>query len=193
MTWLVAGLGNPGDRYAKTRHNLGYMVAEELARRADSRFRKVRFVPIDVCEITEAGGRLLVAKSHAFMNETGPSFASLAKKNDVGPDHVVAVHDDIDLAFAALRIKLGGSTAGHNGLNSLVSAFRTPGFYRVRLGVGRPPGRRDPVDFVLESFAKREEADVAVLVDGAADAVLSLVREGLAAAQDRFNRPGPRA
>ncbi len=193
MTWLVAGLGNPGDRYAKTRHNLGYMVAEELARRADSRFRKVRFVPIDVCEITEAGMRLLVAKSHAFMNETGPSFASLAKKNGVGPDHVVAVHDDIDLAFAALRIKLGGSTAGHNGLNSLVSAFRTPDFYRLRLGVGRPPGRQDPVDFVLERFAKREEADVAVLVDDAADAVLSLAHEGLARTQDRFNRPGPRA
>jgi peptidyl-tRNA hydrolase, PTH1 family len=193
MTWLVAGLGNPGDRYAKTRHNLGYMVAEELARRVDPRFRKVRFVPIDVCETTVNGERLLVAKSHAFMNETGPSFASLAKKNDIGPDHVVAVHDDIDLAFAALRIKLGGSTAGHNGLNSLVSAFRTPGFYRVRLGVGRPTGRRDPVDFVLENFAKREEADIAVLVHDAADAVLSLVREGLAVTQDRFNRLGPRA
>ena len=193
MTWLVAGLGNPGDRYAKTRHNLGYLVVEELARRAGSRFRKARFVPIDVCESHEAGERLLLAKSHAYMNETGPSFASLAKKSDVAADHIIAVHDDIDIAFAALRIKLGGSTAGHNGLNSLVSAFRTSDFYRVRLGVGRPPGRQDPVDFVLESFAKRQEPDVRVLVADAADAVLSLVREGLAPTQDRFNRPGPRA
>ncbi len=193
MAWLVAGLGNPGERYAKTRHNLGYMVVEELARRVGSRFRKVRFVPIDVCETSEAGERVLLAKSHAFMNETGPSFASLATKNDVAPDHAIAVHDDIDLGFAALRVKVGGSTAGHNGLNSLVSALRTPDFYRVRLGVGRPPWRQDPVDFVLNPFAKREEADVAVLVHDAADAVLCLIREGLATAQDRFNRPGPRA
>jgi PTH1 family peptidyl-tRNA hydrolase len=105
---------------------------------------------------------------------------------------VIAVHDDLDLALGALRLKLGGSTAGNHGLDSLVRGLRTPDFYRVRLGIGRPPGRQDPVDFVLEPFPKRAEADVAILVDDAADAVLSLARDGLAAAQDRYNRAGPR-
>jgi PTH1 family peptidyl-tRNA hydrolase len=193
MTWLVAGLGNPGDRFARTRHNLGRMVVDELARREGERFRKARFIPADVAEVTRGSERLLLAKSQGYMNESGPSYASLAKKRGVPPDRVIAVHDDLDLGFAALRVKLGGSTAGHNGLNSLVEALRTPEFYRVRLGVGRPPGRQDPIDFVLEGFAKREEADVAMLVDDGADAVLSLIDEGLGPTQDRFNRAGPRA
>jgi len=192
MTWLVAGLGNPGERYTRTRHNLGYRVADELARRAGERFRKVRFVPVDACELIEAGERVLLAKANAYMNETGPAFASFARKRDVPPERVIAVHDDIDLAFGALRVKLGGSTAGHNGLRSLEGALRTGEFHRVRLGVGRPPGRRDAADWVLEDFPKREEPDVALLVDDAADAVLSLVRDGLAVTQDRFNRSGPR-
>jgi PTH1 family peptidyl-tRNA hydrolase len=192
MTWLVAGLGNPGERYAATRHNLGYRVVEELASRADGRFRKVRFVPVDVCERNEAGERLLLAKAHAFMNETGPAFASLARKRDVEPATVIAVHDEIDLPFGALRVKFGGSTAGHNGVRSVAGAFRTPEFFRVRLGVGRPTGRRDPADWVLEPFGTREEADVAILVDEGADAVLSIVRDGLARTQDRYNRAGPR-
>ena len=192
MTWLVAGLGNTGDRYAKTRHNLGYRVVDELARRAGERFRKVRFVPADACELIEAGERVLLARSHAFMNETGPAFGSLGRKRGISPDHAIAVHDDIDLAFGALRVKFGGSTAGHNGLRSVAGALRTNDFYRVRLGVGRPTGSKDPVDWVLEGFAKREEADVEILVDDAADAVLSLVRDGLEATQDRFNRGGSR-
>src|SRR3990170_6444802 len=129
MTWLVAGVGNPGDRYAKTRHNLGYRVVDELARRAGERFRKVRFVPVEACELTEAGERVLLAKAHGFMNVTGPAFASLARKRGISPDHVIAVHDDIDLAFGALRVKLGGSTAGHNGLKSLAGSLRTNDFY----------------------------------------------------------------
>ncbi len=193
MTWLVAGLGNPGPRFAKNRHNLGYRVVDELASRSGERFRKARFVPADVCELQEAGERVLLAKAHAFMNENGPAFASLAAKHHVDPDHVIAVHDEIDLAFGAIRVKFGGSTAGHNGVKSLAAALRTKDFSRVRLGVGRPQGRRDPVDWVLEDFGKREAADVAILVDDGADAVLSLVREGLQPTQDRFNRSGPRA
>jgi PTH1 family peptidyl-tRNA hydrolase len=192
MTWLVAGLGNPGPGYAKNRHNLGYMVVDELCSRAGERFKKVRFVPTDTCELVESGERVILGKAHAFMNETGPAFASLARKRHVEPDHLIAVHDEIDLAFGALRVKFGGSTAGHNGVRSLAGALRTPDFYRVRLGVGRPTGRKDAADWVLEDFAKREEADVAMLVDDGADAVLALVREGLQAAQDRFNRSGPR-
>ncbi len=192
MTWLVAGLGNPGERYAKHRHSVGHRVVDELARRSGERFRKVRFVAADAAEIKEAGERVLLAKSHAWMNDSGPSFASLARKNGIDAERVIAVHDEIELPFAALRVKFGGSTAGHNGLNSLVGALRTPEFFRIRLGVGRPPGRQDPTDWVLESFTKREEPDVAVLIDAAADAVLCLVREGLEATQARFNRSGPR-
>jgi PTH1 family peptidyl-tRNA hydrolase len=193
MTWIVAGLGNPGERYAATRHNLGYRVVEELARRAGERFKKPRFLPLDLAEATIDGERLLLGRSHRYYNETGEVYASLARKREVAPDRLVAVHDDIDLAFGALRVKFGGSTAGNHGLDSIVSAFRTPEFYRVRLGIGRPPGRQDPIDFVLEPFPKRVEADVAMLVDDAADAVLSLVRDGLGPAQDRYNRSGPRA
>jgi PTH1 family peptidyl-tRNA hydrolase len=193
MTWLVAGLGNPGPGYAKNRHNLGYMVVDELCSRAGERFKKVRFVPADVCEIHESSERILLAKAHAFMNENGPAFASLVRKRKIEPDHVVAVHDEIDLAFGALRVKFGGSTAGHNGVRSLANALRTPDFFRIRLGVGRPTGHKDPADWVLEDFAKREKPDVEILVDDGAEAVLSLVRDGLQATQDRFNRSAPRA
>jgi PTH1 family peptidyl-tRNA hydrolase len=193
MEWLVAGLGNPGDRYAKTRHNVGAMVVEELAHRFDVRLRKTRFVPAELAIIKVDGERVLLARSHRWMNESGPAYASLARKHGIAPHHLIAAHDDLDLAFGALRVKLGGSTAGHHGLDSLVGSFRSPGFYRLRLGIGRPPGRQDPMDFVLEPFAGREQADVALLVDDAADAALSLVRDGLAATQDRFNRSGPRA
>jgi PTH1 family peptidyl-tRNA hydrolase len=192
MTWLVAGLGNPGERYAGTRHNVGAMVVEELAERAGERFRKARFVPADVAEIAAEGERVLLVKSRTFMNESGPAYASVAKKNDVPPDHVIAAHDELDLAFGALRVKFGGSTAGHHGLDSLVAALRTPDFLRLRLGIGRPPGRQDPLDFVLRPFSKKEAEVVAVLIDDAADAALSLVRHGLSPTQDRYNRSGPR-
>jgi PTH1 family peptidyl-tRNA hydrolase len=193
MTWLVAGLGNPGERYARTRHNLGAMVADELARGAGERFRKVRFVPVDAVELRVGQERVLAAKSHAFMNESGPSYASLARKQHVPIEQVIAVHDELDLAFGALRVKRGGSTAGHNGLRSLQGALRDPGFLRVRVGIGRPPGRQDPADFVLAVPGKREDAELAVLVAEAAEAVRSLVLEGLERTQDRFNRGAPRS
>ncbi len=192
MTWLVAGLGNPGERYERTRHNLGRMVVAELARRAGAGFRKVRFLPVEVAEIREGEERILLARSLRYYNESGPVYASLARKRGIEPERLIAVHDDLDLAFGALRLKRGGSTAGNRGLESLVAALGTPDFHRVRIGIGRPPGRQDPADYVLEPIPKRLEADVAILVDDAADAVLGLVREGLAAAQDRFNRSGPR-
>ncbi len=193
MTWLVAGLGNPGERYERTRHNLGRMVVQALAERAGERFRRVRFLPAEVAEIREGGERLLLARSLLYYNESGPVYASLARRHRLGPERIVAVHDDLDLASGALRVKRGGSTAGNHGLDSLVAALRTPDFYRVRIGIGRPPGRQDPADFVLEPLPKRLEAEIAMLVDDAADAVRCLVREGLGPAQDRFNRAGPRA
>lgn len=188
MAWLVAGLGNPGDRYSKTRHNVGAMVADLLASRSSGRFRKVRFIPVDVAEIHEGADLVYLAESHRFMNESGPSYASFAKKRGVDPACIIAVHDDIDLELGALRFKLGGGAGGHNGLRSLDRALGTQDYLRVRIGVGRPPGRQDPADFVLEPFAKREVDDVAATLETAADAVLSLVRDGIEPTQNAFTR-----
>jgi peptidyl-tRNA hydrolase, PTH1 family len=193
MDWLVAGLGNPGDGYAATRHNLGARVADELARSADARFRKARFVPVEIAETRVGDDRVWLARSLRYMNESGPSYASIARKHGVDPGRVIAVHDEIDLPFGAMRLKLGGGTAGHNGLKSLQQALRTPDFLRVRLGVGRPPGRQDPADFVLRPFPAREQADVAILVGDGVEAVRALILDGLEGAQDRFNRAGPRS
>src|SRR4029453_10547634 len=175
MPWLVAGLGNPGDRFANTRHNVGRMVAQELAHAAGERFRKVRFLPAELAEVREGDEQLLLVRSTHFMNESGPSYAGLAKKSDVEPDHVIAVHDELDIPAGELRLKLGGGTAGHNGLRSLERSLRTREFLRVRVGIGRPPGRQDPADFVLETIPSRLEADVAIWLDRAADAVRALI------------------
>jgi PTH1 family peptidyl-tRNA hydrolase len=191
MVWLVAGLGNPGDRYTHSRHNLGRMVAEELARAHGERFRKARFLPAEVAEIREAAETVILVRSTHFMNESGPSYAGVAKKRDIEPDHVIAVHDELDIEAGVLRVKLGGGTGGHNGLRSLERSLRTREFLRVRVGIGRPPGRQDPADFVLEPAGRAAQEDLAAWADLAADAVRSLVSDGLSATQDRFNGQGP--
>ena len=193
MAWLVAGLGNPGERYAATRHNVGLMVAELLVREAGQRFRKVRFVPVEAAEIRIGDDRVVVARSTRYMNESGPGYASLAKKHGVEPEHVIAVHDELDIPAGTIRVKQGGGTSGHNGVRSLAGALRTPEFLRVRVGIGRPPGRQDPADFVLQPIAKRDRPDVELLAAHAADAVGSLVSEGLVPTQDRYNRSTPSA
>jgi PTH1 family peptidyl-tRNA hydrolase len=190
--WLAAGLGNPGERFAATRHNLGWMVADVLCARFGVRRRKVRFVPIEAAETRVDDTPLWVATTSAFMNLSGPPLASFARKRGIPVVRVIVIHDELDLPFGALKVKRGGSTAGHNGLGSLVQAFRSPDFDRVRIGIGRPPARRDPADFVLDRFSARERDEVAVLVEEAADAVLAIVTDGLAAAQSRFNRSGVR-
>lgn len=189
--WVIAGLGNPGDEYRRTRHNAGAMVVEELASRAGARFRRVRFLPLEVAEIREAATPVYLARSLRYMNEAGPSYASLARRHGVPAGRVVAVHDDIDLPFGAIRMKVGGSTAGHNGLKSLQAALRSPDFPRVRIGVGRPPGRQDPADYVLRAFTAREREHVPLLVADAAEAVRAIVTEGLEAARQRHSRSGP--
>ena len=191
MAWLVAGLGNPGERYARTRHNVGRMVADELAREAGERFRKVRFLPIETAEIRSGDERVVLARSTRFMNESGPSYTSLAKKQRIDPEHVIAVHDELDIPAGTVRVKLGGGNSGHNGLRSLDAALGTLDYHRVRVGIGRPPGRQDPADYVLQPIAKRDETDVALLVGHAADAVRSLIEEGLERTQGRFNRSAP--
>lgn len=189
-SWLVAGLGNPGQRYAGTRHNVGFMVVERLRDRFGVRLRKVRFLSLLAAEANVEGTSMLLTGPGTYMNVSGPPIASFARKRRVPVDRVVACHDEIDLPFGALKVKRGGSTAGHHGLDSLVEAFRSPDFYRIRIGVGRPPGRQDPVDFVLRPFAKRELEEVDVLLEDAADAVVSLVTQGLQLTQSRFNRGG---
>lgn len=188
--WLIVGLGNPGERYASTRHNIGARVVERLAERLDERFRKARFLPLRVAEAKANGERLWLVRPMTFMNVSGPPVASFARRHRIEPDRIVVCQDEIDLAFGSLRLKRGGSTAGHRGLDSLSGALRTKDFYRVRLGVGRPPGRKEAADHVLDTFTRRERDDVELLIESAADAVLTLVREGLSPAQDRFNRSG---
>jgi peptidyl-tRNA hydrolase, PTH1 family len=191
MAWLIAGLGNPDERYARTRHNIGRMVVDELAREAGDRFRKVRFLPVETAEIRIGDERLLLARSTRYMNESGPSYASLAKKQGIEPTHLIALHDELDIPAGMIRIKHGGGNSGHNGLRSLDQALRTRDYLRVRVGIGRPPGRQDPADFVLQPVGSRDEADIAILVAHAADAVRSLITDGLERTQDRFNRSEP--
>jgi PTH1 family peptidyl-tRNA hydrolase len=188
--WLVVGLGNPGERYERSRHNMGGMVVDRLSQELGVRLRKVRFSPVLAGETRHRDQSLILAKPGTWMNESGPPIASFAKRRGIPVSRVIVCHDEIDLPFGSLRLKKGGSTAGHHGLDSLVQAFRSPDFYRVRLGVGRPPSREVGVDHVLAPIPKRHLEEVGVVVAQSADAVLTVVTEGLAAAQERFNRSG---
>jgi PTH1 family peptidyl-tRNA hydrolase len=188
MAWLVAGLGNPGRRYARTRHNAGRMVVEILAHQQGTRLKKLRFLPVEAATVRWDDDEIWLVTSTRYMNEAGAGYASFARKHRIDPQHVIAVHDEIEIPAGALRVKLGGGSAGHNGLKSLTQGLRSPDYHRVRVGVGRPPGRQDPSDFVLEPITKEVEAELVVWVDRAADAVRSLVRDGLEATQQRFNR-----
>ncbi len=168
------------------------MVVERLAETLGGRLKKVRFVPVLAAEAKHDGVPLLLVTPATFMNVSGPPIASVARKRGIPTDRVVACHDDIDLAFGALRIKKGGSTAGHHGLDSMVTAFRSADFYRVRLGVGRPEGRWENVNFLLNPFTKREREQFAIVIAEAADSVLSLVTSGLTLTQSRYNQGGIR-
>ncbi len=168
-------------------------MVNELAERSGARFRRARFLPLPVAETRHDSHRLLLLRPETFMNESGPPAASYAKRVGVSGDRIVACHDEIELPLGALKVKFGGSTAGHNGLNSLVQALRGPDFYRVRLGVGRPPGREDPTEWVLSPFSTREREVALALVQDAADAVLSLVTDGLDVTMARYNRGGDSA
>ena len=190
--WLLAGLGNPGDAYAETRHIIGAMVVQRVAERSGARLRKVRFLSVLAAETRHHEVRLHLATCLTFMNLSGPPLASFARKRGVGVERVIACHDEIDLPFGAMRIKKGGGTAGHRGLESMVAGFGSRDFFRIRLGVGRPPGRQDPADFVLDRFTRAEREEVFLMVESAADAAYSLIDDGLAVTQDRYNRGGVR-
>ena len=190
--WLVVGLGNPGPAYAGHRHNVGYLVADELARRQEASFRAHKSGRADVVEgrVGIPGGpatRLVLARPRAFMNEVGGPVKAMASFYKVPPDRIVAVHDELDLPFGTLRVKRAGGDNGHNGLRSLRSALGTGDFCRVRCGIGRPPGRQDVSDFVLSDYTPVERQELKLQVTLAADAVEWLVTQGLEQAQQRFN------
>jgi peptidyl-tRNA hydrolase, PTH1 family len=190
--WLVVGLGNPGPAFASHRHNVGYRVAEELARRMQIRFRAARGMRAEVAEgrIGPPGGdgsKLILAKSRTFMNETGWAVTRLLAYYKLEPSQMIVVHDELDIDPGQLRVKFGGGDNGHNGLKSIRAALRTGDFYRVRVGVGRPPGRRDPADFLLSDIPASAREAIAVEIGRAADAVESLVVAGLDRTQNAFN------
>ncbi|WP_345461882.1 aminoacyl-tRNA hydrolase [Nocardioides marinquilinus] len=191
--WLVVGLGNPGASYAGHRHNVGYLVVDELARRMGSPFRAHTSRRADVVEGRFGppgvpAPRVVLAKARSYMNEVGGPVKTLTSFYKVPYERVVAVHDELDIEFGTLRVKLGGGDNGHNGLKSLRSSFGTGDFHRVRAGIGRPPGRQDVADFVLSSYSGAERKELPFQVDTAADAVESLVLDGLERTQQRFNR-----
>ncbi|HET7386347.1 MAG TPA: aminoacyl-tRNA hydrolase [Nocardioidaceae bacterium] len=188
--WLVVGLGNPGPAYAGNRHNVGYLVADELASRSGGRFRAHKSGRAEVVEgrIGGVGGvRVVLARPRSYMNEIGGAVSTLAKFYKIPVERIVAVHDELDIGFDTLRVKLGGGDNGHNGLRSMRGSLGSGDFYRVRVGIGRPPGRQDPADFVLSDYAAAERKVLPLIVDRAADAVESLVTEGLDRTQGRFN------
>lgn len=183
---LIVGLGNPGPRYAATRHNAGFFVLDLLAERVGSRFKAHRS-RTDVVEGRLAGAPVVLAKPVSYMNESGGPVNAAARFYKIAPEQVVVVHDELDLPFGSLRLKRGGGDGGHNGLKSITSALGSKDYARVRFGIGRPPGRQDPADYVLREFASSERKDLPFLVDRAADAVEVLVAKGLEAAQNDFN------
>jgi len=191
-SWLVVGLGNPGPAFASHRHNIGYRVVEELARRMQLRFRVVRGIRAEVADgrIGPPGGdgpRLILAKSRTFMNETGWAVTRLLAYYKLEPPQMIVVHDELDIDVGQLRVKFGGGDNGHNGLRSIRAALGTGDFYRVRMGVGRPPGRQDPADFLLSDIPASAREDIDVEIGRAADAVESLVALGLDRTQNVFN------
>lgn len=184
---LVVGLGNPGSEYERTRHNVGFMVADVLAERVGGRFTVHKKSGADLLEARLDGRKVLIAKPRSFMNLSGRPVAALARFFSVPPTEVIAIHDELDLPFGSIRLKRGGGEGGHNGLRSVSQALTTKDYLRVRFGIGRPPGRQDPADFVLKPFAAPERKELPVIVEQAADAVELLLRVGLEPAQNQLH------
>nr|WP_228046216.1 aminoacyl-tRNA hydrolase [Saccharopolyspora sp. HNM0983] len=183
---MIIGLGNPGPRYEGNRHNIGFLVADELADRAGGRF-KAHKSGAEVVEGRLAGTRSVLVKPRSFMNLSGSPVAGAAKFFKVAPESVIVIHDELDLPFGTVRLKRGGGENGHNGLRSISKSLGTRDYVRVRFGVDRPPGRMDPADYVLKDFSTVERKELEFFIDRCADAVEALATEGLEAAQNRFH------
>lgn len=189
-TWIVVGLGNPGPRYETTRHNVGQMVIDELARRRGERF-KAHKAGARVVEtwLRPGGAKIVLAKLNSFMNVSGGPVSSLAKFYDVEPEHIIVIHDELDIPFDTLKLKVGGGHGGHNGVRDIAKALDTPEFPRIRVGIGRPLGRQDAADWVLDPFSATDRKTLPNLLADAADAAELLIDEGLLAAQQRWHAP----
>jgi PTH1 family peptidyl-tRNA hydrolase len=183
---LIVGLGNPGPTYAGNRHNVGAMIADVLAARIGCRFRSHKS-GADVVEGRLAGQRAVLAKPRSYMNVSGGPVAALVRFFKIAPGSLIVLHDELDLPYGTIRVKQGGGEGGHNGLRSISSAIGSKDYLRVRFGIGRPPGRMDPADFVLRDFSSAERADLGVALEEAADAAEMLVGEGLLATQNRLH------
>jgi peptidyl-tRNA hydrolase, PTH1 family len=181
---LVVGLGNPGPNYAKTRHNVGFMVADILADRIGAKFKVHKRSGAEVTTGHLGGRSVVLAKPRVYMNESGRQVGPLANFFSATPGNVIAIHDELDIDFGRIRLKLGGGEGGHNGLRSVASALGTKDFQRVRIGIGRPPGRKDPAAFVLETFNATERPEVPTICEQGADATELLVQLGLEPAQN---------
>jgi PTH1 family peptidyl-tRNA hydrolase len=190
--WLVVGLGNPGPSYAGNRHNVGYLVAELLAKRVGASLKTHKGTR-GLADVAEGriggipGHRVAVARPRSYMNESGGPVAALRDYFDVPPERLIVVHDELDIPYGALRLKLGGGDNGHNGLKSVRKSLGTGDFLRVRFGIGRPHGRMDPATFVLKDFSPAERKELDYLVDRAADSVEALICDGLERAQNHYN------
>ncbi len=190
MAWLVVGLGNPGPDYTFTRHNIGQMVVDALAKQHSAKWSTHKTRTDAAAFKLGAGAEaasVIVAKSHGYMNESGGPMKALANFFKVDPDHVIAIHDELDIGFAAIRSKFGGGDNGHNGLKSLTSAFDTADYFRIRMGIGRPLGRQDPADFVLKQFSSEQKKELVLFITRGAEAVESLILNGLEKTQQNFN------
>jgi PTH1 family peptidyl-tRNA hydrolase len=185
--WLIAGLGNPGPQYAGHRHNAGFMVAGVLAARMGVALRRDRSGAAVATGLL-AGVPVTLARPLTFMNLSGRPVAALRAFYKIPPERVLILHDELDLPFGVVRLKLGGGDNGHNGLRSVTAALGGPGYHRTRIGIGRPPGRMDPAVFVLRDFSPAERQELPLVLDLAADASEALLRAGLASAQNEFHR-----
>ena len=186
-TALIVGLGNPGSQYETTRHNAGFMVADVLAGRIGAKFSSHKKSNSDIVTARLGDRSVIVAKPRTFMNLSGQPVAALARFYSVEPADIVVVHDELDIDFGAIRLKLGGGEGGHNGLRSITQHLGTKDYLRVRVGVGRPPGRMDPASYVLKPFSSAERKDLGVICEEAADAAELVLRVGLEAAQNQVH------
>lgn len=187
--WLIVGLGNPGPDYAATRHNIGQMVLDQLAQEVGGNFKKHSKARAQVLEgrLGLGGPRVVLAKPLTYMNLSGGPVSALANFYGLAPEEIIVVHDELDIPFDSVKLKIGGGEGGHNGLRDISKALGTKDYYRVRTGIGRPPGRMDTADFVLKPFSTAEKKDLPFLISNAADATQMLIREGLLATQQKYH------
>jgi PTH1 family peptidyl-tRNA hydrolase len=189
-TWLVAGLGNPGPEYAGNRHNVGAMVLEQLAGRIGARFGRHRTTTmLAEGRLRPGGPKLVLARPLSYMNTSGGPVSSAAAYFGIPPERVIVIHDDLDLPFETIKLKADGGHGGQNGVRDVIKALGTPDFVRVRVGIGRPPGRQDAADYVLRDFGSAEKTRLPFVLDDAADAVELIVEQGLLAAQQKVHAP----